>query len=118
MKKLVHTKKSLPSREIVHSKPAEDMHRADIVAALRKKGWTLSRLSIHHGYIRTALGNCLRCSWPHGQRLIAEALGVKPWEIWPSRYDEYGQPSSGRRERGGRRSNSTTPVKSAKPGDA
>jgi Ner family transcriptional regulator len=94
------------------------MHRADIVAALRKKGWTLSRLSIHHGYIRTALGNCLRCSWPHGQRLIAEALGVKPWEIWPSRYDEYGQPSSGRRERGGRRSNSTTPVKSAKPGDA
>jgi Ner family transcriptional regulator len=115
MKALVNTKNSLPSREIVHSKPAEDWHRADIVAALRKKGWTLSRLSIHHGYIRTALGDSLRRPWPHGQRLIAEVLGVKPWEIWPSRYDEHGHPNSGRRERGGRRGNSTTPAQSVKP---
>ncbi|WP_254899341.1 helix-turn-helix domain-containing protein [Methylomagnum ishizawai] len=94
-----------------------DWHRADIVAALRKtpEKWSLSRLSIHHGYIRTALGNCLRGPWPHGQRLIAEAIGVKPWEIWPSRYDGNGQPISGRKEVGGRRGNSTTPEKPGTP---
>ncbi|EEJ2444476.1 helix-turn-helix domain-containing protein [Salmonella enterica subsp. enterica serovar 13,23:y:e,n,z15] len=26
------------------------------------------------------------CPWPKGERLIAEALGVAPEKIWPSRY--------------------------------
>jgi Ner family transcriptional regulator len=118
MKTQVNTKKTLRGREKSHRTPGEDWHRADIVAALRKTEarWTLSRLSIHHGYIRTALGNCLRWTWPHGQRLIAEAIGVEPWEIWPSRYDKNGQPISGRPERGkGRRAHSTTPENPANP---
>lgn len=67
--------------------PAEDWHPADIVCALRKAGWTLRKLSAHHGYVQhTTLSNALHRRWPKGQRLIAEAIGVPPETIWPNRY--------------------------------
>ncbi|MEI2742758.1 MAG: helix-turn-helix transcriptional regulator [Candidatus Competibacter sp.] len=70
------------------TKPQEvDWHPADIVAALRKKGWSLRKLSTHHGYKQpTALANALRGRWPKGERLIAEAIGISAQEIWPARY--------------------------------
>ncbi|HID49175.1 MAG TPA: transcriptional regulator [Chromatiales bacterium] len=65
----------------------QDWHPADIKAALEKAGWSLSRLSIHHGYAsRTTLKYALRKPWPKGERLIAEAIGMDPATIWPSRY--------------------------------
>ena len=65
----------------------QDWHRADIVAALRKAGWSLRRLAAHHGYAApTTLTHALARPWPKGERLIAEAIGVDPAEIWPSRY--------------------------------
>jgi Ner family transcriptional regulator len=65
----------------------EDWHRADIVAALRKKGWSLRRLSTHHGYADpTTLKHALDRHWPKGERLIAAAIGVHPSTIWPTRY--------------------------------
>lgn len=69
-------------------KPATlDWHRADIVAALRKSGWSLRRLSAHHGYASpNTLTHALAKPWPKGERLIAEAIGIDPAEIWPSRY--------------------------------
>lgn len=67
--------------------PLVDWHRADIVAELRKAGWSLRRLSLHHGYTSaTTLTNALERRWPKGERLIAEAIGVDPAIIWPSRY--------------------------------
>lgn len=38
--------------------------------------------------------------WPKAERIIAEALGVPPEQIWPSRYHPDGSPRSGRGERG------------------
>lgn len=68
---------------------APDWHPADIVAALRKAGWSVRRLSAHHGYAgSTALSNAIRRPWPKGERLIAEAIGISPEQIWPSRYAE------------------------------
>lgn len=65
----------------------QDWHPADIVAALRKKGWSLRRLAKHHGYASpTQLTHPLQRHWPKGERLIADAIGVSPAEIWPSRY--------------------------------
>ncbi|ECF4922150.1 TPA: helix-turn-helix domain-containing protein [Salmonella enterica subsp. enterica serovar Vietnam] len=32
------------------------------------------------------LANALIRHWPKGERLIAEALGIAPEHIWPSRY--------------------------------
>ena len=65
----------------------EDWHRAEIVCALRMAGWSLRKLSAHHGYASpTTLINALDHSWPKGERLIAAAIGIDPSEIWPSRY--------------------------------
>jgi len=63
-----------------------DWHPADVVAAVRKAGWTLRRLSVHHGYHPASLQSALHRRWPRAQALIAEAIGREPAEIWPSRY--------------------------------
>ncbi|MBI2313539.1 MAG: helix-turn-helix domain-containing protein [Betaproteobacteria bacterium] len=78
----------------------EDWHRADIVCGLWKRGTSLHRLSRKHHYATCALKNALDRPWPKAERIIAEALGVSPQEIWPSRYHEDGSPKSGRGERG------------------
>ena len=69
-------------------KPAlSDWHRADIVAGLHKAGWSLRRLSAHHGYASpSTLTHALNHRWPKGERLVAAAIGIDPAEIWPSRY--------------------------------
>lgn len=67
----------------------KDWHRADIVAELRKAGWSLRRLATHHGYAApTTLTTALARPWPKGERLIADAIGIDPANIWPSRYQE------------------------------
>lgn len=66
--------------------PSNDLHPADIVAALRKKGLSLSALSRKNGLHRTYLSDTLRKRLPRGERIIARALKMRPEEIWPSRY--------------------------------
>ena len=90
--------------------PPGDWHRADIVAAVWKRGSSLQKIARHHGYYPTSLHLPLRRPWPKGERLIAEFLGTTPQQIWPSRYHPDGTPRSGRGERGlgrYRRKNST-----------
>lgn len=66
-----------------------DWHPADVVAALRKAGWSLSQLCLHHGYSeRSALSVALRRPYPKAEKLIAAALGLQPATIWPSRYTD------------------------------
>jgi len=66
-----------------------DWHPADIGAALKKAGWNWSTLSAHHGYAgRTTLHRVTTSKWPKGERLVAEAIGIKPEDIWPSRYQK------------------------------
>lgn len=85
------------SRQRTPKKPPQgDWHPADIKAALEKAGWSLRRLSLHHGYASgTTLKNALHERWPKAQRLIAEAIGVAPETIWPSRYPEHNAGASG-----------------------
>lgn len=64
----------------------KDWHPADIIAGLRKKGTTLAAVSRKAGLSSSTLANALTRRWPKGERLIAEALGVAPEQIWPSRY--------------------------------
>ncbi|WP_118987602.1 helix-turn-helix domain-containing protein [Photorhabdus sp. CRCIA-P01] len=63
-----------------------DWHPADIIAALRKRGTTLTALSRESGLSPSTLSNALMRRWPKGERIIADRLGVYPSEIWPSRY--------------------------------
>lgn len=74
-------------------KPArKDWHRADIKAALEKAGWSLRQLSFAYGYSSNMCIKALTYPYPNGERLIADAIGVEPWTIWPSRYDDAHQP--------------------------
>lgn len=63
-----------------------DWHPADILAALKKRGLSLAGLSIANGYHPTAAGKALKRPWPAVEVLIAEALGLPPSRIWPTRY--------------------------------
>jgi Ner family transcriptional regulator len=63
-----------------------DWHPADVLAALKKRGYSLAGLSVAGGYHPTAAGKALKRSWPALEVLIAEAIGTTPQKIWPSRY--------------------------------
>lgn len=65
-----------------------DWHRADIVAALKKRGKSVRKFSVEAGLSPNTLISTLQFKYPHGEKIIADALGLKPHEIWPSRYDE------------------------------
>lgn len=63
-----------------------DWHSADIIAALKKKGITLAKLSRQSGFSSSTLHNALIRPWTKGEYIIARAIGVAPETIWPSRY--------------------------------
>jgi Ner family transcriptional regulator len=65
---------------------ASDWHPADILAALKKRGQTLSGLSVANGYHPTAAGKALKRPWPAMEGIIAGAIGVSAGTLWPSRY--------------------------------
>lgn len=63
-----------------------DWHRADIVAELKKKGWSLASLSRAAGLSSNTLKTALSTPYVKGERIIAAAIGVSAEKIWPSRY--------------------------------
>ncbi|ARA77898.1 DNA-binding protein [Pectobacterium brasiliense] len=65
----------------------QDWHPADIIAALKKRGTWLAAVSRNAGLASSTLANALKRHWPKGERLIAEALGSSPEQVWPSRYN-------------------------------
>jgi Ner family transcriptional regulator len=70
----------------------QDWHPADVLAALKKRGHNLAKLSVANGYHPTAAGKALKQQWPAVERLVAEAIGLLPQAIWPSRYEGDGSP--------------------------
>ncbi|EKN5996268.1 helix-turn-helix domain-containing protein [Yersinia enterocolitica] len=66
---------------------SQDWHREHIVAAVHVKGFTLRELSVRAGLKKDSLKNALYRSCPKYERIIADAIGVSPDEIWPSRYN-------------------------------
>ena len=72
-------------------KASKDWHPADIKAALEKQGWTMRALAAHHGLTSsTSFSRALTSSMPANERRIADAIGVPPEAIWPSRYNPDG----------------------------
>ncbi len=69
------------------SKKRKDWHRADIVAALKKRNLSLAELGRVNGKSSTTVKNALDKSYRFGEELIADALGMTPEQIWPSRYE-------------------------------
>jgi Ner family transcriptional regulator len=81
-----------------------DWHHEDVKAAIRKTGVSLSELARQHGYSISAIKMTLRRPSVPVQTIIAKHLGVLPQVIWPTRYDERGEPISRHYDGGGPRS--------------
>lgn len=66
-----------------------DMDRHDILAAIRKRGTSLAAIARHHGYENDrSLHTVFRAPYPKAEGIIADFLGMKPEDIWPTRYGE------------------------------
>lgn len=63
-----------------------DWHPEDVKAAIRKTGLTMTELSLRHGLAENAVRTALRRPWPRVEAIVAAHLGLKPEQIWPSRY--------------------------------
>jgi Ner family transcriptional regulator len=63
-----------------------DWHKADIGAALKKRGLSFALLSRENGLASGTLHNAIIRPWPKGEKIIADALGLTPKDIWPTRY--------------------------------
>ncbi|NKB37901.1 MAG: transcriptional regulator [Gammaproteobacteria bacterium] len=75
----------------IAKKPAtKDWSNPYIIYRLNSVGWSLRKLSSHHGYADDSLKQCLCRRWLKAERIIANVLDVHPKEIWPSRYNSDG----------------------------
>lgn len=69
----------------------EDWHPAKVKMELHMRGITLSGLAEAHGLTSSStLSAALTRSYPANEKRIADAIGVHPKIIWPSRYNEDG----------------------------
>lgn len=70
----------------------EDWHPADILAALHKRGITLLELSRRCGIkgSSTLSKAMVNTSYPLNEKRLADALGMEPKDIWPTRYNADG----------------------------
>lgn len=61
-------------------------HRADIIAAVHKKGSNLRRLSLQNGFAESTVRASLLQRHPKANAIIAEFIGVPLTELWPQWY--------------------------------
>ncbi|QLJ12706.1 helix-turn-helix domain-containing protein [Pseudomonas putida] len=66
---------------------------------LRAHDTSLSELARQLGVERNALHNVKRVPYPRMETAIAKAIGLKPEQIWPERWNSDGTPN---RQRSGR----------------
>jgi Ner family transcriptional regulator len=62
-------------------------HPQDIIAAIKKQGWTHQRIADHLGVSRSTVSLCLKTgSSPAVRGFVAQLVGVSEQEIWPCRF--------------------------------
>ncbi|MGO4735940.1 helix-turn-helix domain-containing protein [Bosea sp. 2KB_26] len=74
-------------------------HPADIIAAVRKRGTTLQRLSRERGFSVFTMNKAVRQCFPACHDIIAGVVGVPRQTIWPQFYDREGVRLSPRERR-------------------
>lgn len=66
----------------------KDMHNADIIASIRKAtGLSLRKLSAINDMHVNACQQALLRPYEKPEQVIAQAIGISPHVIWPSRYN-------------------------------
>lgn len=63
-----------------------------ILNQLRLKGLSLARISIDHGYHKSAVGLVRDYRYPAIERIITDILGLTPQDLFPDRYTPDGRP--------------------------
>jgi Ner family transcriptional regulator len=91
----------------------EGWHPADIVAAVRKKGSSLVKISADLGLTRSAASRALLLPHPRVNLAIAAVIGVAPHQLWPQWFDPDGRRIRARSPRS--RLSSTTRVSESSP---
>lgn len=99
---------TIPGRRFDHM--LTNTHPADVVAAIRKKGSSMSAIARQRKLHASALGHSLRRCIPAANRAIAKFLGLKVGDLWPEWFDENGRQRPGR----GIASSKQQPAKSQK----
>jgi len=59
---------------------------------LSAQGLTISDLARVYGITGSSLCNAFYVPFPKAERIIADALNLQPWDLWPERY-ENGKPN-------------------------
>jgi Ner family transcriptional regulator len=83
----------------LNSERVQPWHPADIIAAVRKHGTTLQRLSREHGFSVFTMNKAVRQCFPACHDIIARVIGEPRQQIWPQFYDEEGARLSARERR-------------------
>jgi lambda repressor-like predicted transcriptional regulator len=60
---------------------------------LAVKGFTFSELARIHGVDKSCFTGVKRLTLPKYERIIADYIGVDPWDLWPDRYDAAHNPN-------------------------
>lgn len=82
-----------PKNGAAGARAAADWSADYIMYRLREAGISLRAIAAQHGLADgSGLSVAMRRSFPAGERRIAQALGVEPRAIWPSRYHADGTP--------------------------
>ncbi|MFT8209635.1 MAG: helix-turn-helix domain-containing protein [Symbiopectobacterium sp.] len=63
-----------------------DWHPEIIKAEIHKLGLSFRTLSLQAGYKKYSLKSVLRTPCKPYQQIIADAIGIPPEQIWPTRY--------------------------------
>lgn len=66
---------------------ASDWHKADVIAALHKRGTSLRQLALARDLNPRTLTLALHRPYYAAEQIIARAIGVPAERIWPSRYN-------------------------------
>ena len=66
------------------------MHRADVIAAIKKRGSSMAALSRDAGLSETAVRVSLARPFLRAEEVVISFLKLPPNRIWPDRYDAHG----------------------------
>jgi Ner family transcriptional regulator len=69
-----------------------DLSPENVKKLITATGITLSELGIQNGFSHAAVSITLKRRQPFVQQIIADRVGMRPQDIWPSRYDKNGSP--------------------------
>lgn len=62
----------------------------DILALIKKRGWSLNQLALDAGVSKTLVSLSLRKPNPTGERIIIDFLQIGGHGLWPDRYAKNG----------------------------